>query len=82
MTDDQVKQGFDEVYNQFWRKYKQNIPERNSQEWERIHTYVVVLQKKYPFLRQTVLEMEIELDKRMREIGNALVTHQKPHRGA
>ena len=52
MTDKQVQEGFDEVYNRFWRKYRDNIPGPHSEEWERLHTYSVVLQKKYPFLSQ------------------------------
>ena len=66
MTDREVQEGFDEVYNRFWRKYRNNIPDKHSDEWERMHTYSVVLQKKYPFLSQTVHQMEIELDERMR----------------
>ena len=35
MTDEQVKQGFDEVYNQFWRKHKTAIPKKYAEEeWE------------------------------------------------
>lgn len=67
MTDKQVQEGFDEVYNRFWRKYRDNIPGPHSEEWERLHTYSVVLQKKYPFLSETVVKMEIELDERMRK---------------
>ena len=69
MTDKQVQEGFDEVYNRFWRKYRDNIPGPHSEEWERLHTYSGVLQKKYPFLSQTVVKMEIELDERMRGRG-------------
>ena len=67
MTDREVQEGFDEVYNKFWRKYRNSIPDRHSDEWERMHTYSVVLQKKYPFLSQAVQQMEIELDERMRK---------------
>lgn len=66
MTNEQVQAGFEEVYNKFWNRYKNRPPDRNSDEWERLHTYSVVLQKKYPFLSRTVIEMEIELDERMR----------------
>ena len=69
MTDKQVQEGFDEVYNRFWRKYRDNIPGPHSEEWERLHTDSVVLQKKSPFLSQTVVKMEIELDERMRGRG-------------
>ena len=66
MTNEQVRQGFTEVYNEFWNRYKNHEPVRNSQEWERIRTWSVVLQKKYPFLKETIIQLELELDRRMR----------------
>ena len=66
MTDEQVKQGFTEVYNDFWNRYKQHVPQTDSSEWERIRTWSVILQKKYPFLKETIIQMELELDQRMR----------------
>ena len=67
MTDEQVKQGFDEVYNQFWRKHKTAIPKKYAEEeWEAIHSQKLSLQEKYPFLSQALVSMEIELDERMR----------------
>lgn len=69
MTNEQVKQGFTEVYNEFWNRYKNHVPSKDSEEWERIRTWSVVLQKKYPFLKETVIQLELELDQRMRK-GN------------
>lgn len=66
MTNEQVRDGFNEVYNQFWNKYKNNVPDKDSEEWERIRTWVTVIGKKYPFLSQTITDLEVELDKRMR----------------
>ena len=51
MTNERVRRGFMEVYNEFWNRYKNNTPTRDSGEWERIRTWSVVLQKKYPFLK-------------------------------
>ncbi len=31
MTNGQVKDGFSEVYNQFWNKYKKRQPDKESQ---------------------------------------------------
>lgn len=67
MTNEQVRDGFNEVYNQFWNKYKKSIPDRDSEEWERIHTLAAVIRKKYPFLAETVNDLIIELDQRMRK---------------
>ena len=74
MTNEQVRQGFSEVYNSFWNRYKDHVPGKDSGEWERIRTWSVVLQKKYPFLKETVIQMEIELDRRMRERDKAHVS--------
>ena len=66
MTDEQVREAFSEVYNNFWNRYKTRIPGRDSEEWERIRTWSVVLQRKYPFMKETIINLEIELDQRMR----------------
>ena len=67
MTDEQVKQGFDEVYNQFWRKHKTAIPKKYAEEVVGSDSFPdVSLQEKYPFLSQALVSMEIELDERMR----------------
>ncbi len=66
MTDEQVREAFSEVYNNFWNRYKTRVPERDSEEWERMRTWSVVLQRKYPFMKETIINLEIELDQRMR----------------
>lgn len=68
MTNEQVRQGFTEVYNEFWNRYKDHVPLKDSSEWKRIRTWSVVLQKKYPFLKETVVLMELELDQRIRKV--------------
>lgn len=67
MTNEQVSRGFTEVYNEFWNRYKNHVPGKDSREWERMRTWSVVLQRKYPFLKETVILMELEFDRRMRE---------------
>ena len=66
MTNEQVREAFSEVYNNFWNRYKNHVPGRDSEEWERIRTWSVVLQRKYPFMKETIINLEIELDQRMR----------------
>ncbi len=70
MTNEHVRQGFAEVYNSFWCRYKNRQPGKDSPEWERMHTYGTVLRKKYPFLAETVTDMIAELDQRMRGNGH------------
>lgn len=67
MTNEQVKQGFMEVYNDFWCRYKDRVPARHSPEWDRMYTRYAVLRKKYPFLKQALTDLAAELDRRMRE---------------
>ena len=66
MKDAQVREAFSEVYNNFWNRYKTRVPGRDSEEWERMRTWSVVLQRKYPFMKETIINLEIELDQRMR----------------
>lgn len=66
MTNAEVQAGFTEVYNRFWLNYRNKPLPKDSDEWERMHTWGVVLMKKYPFLRDTVAGMVEELDQRMR----------------
>ena len=66
MTDEQVREAFSEVYNNFWNRYKTRVPGRDSEEWERMRIWSVVLQRKYPFMKETIINLEIELDQRMR----------------
>ena len=66
MTNVEVQAGFTEVYNRFWLNYRDKPLPKDSDEWERMHTWAVVLMKKYPFLQGTVASMVEELDQRMR----------------
>lgn len=65
MTDQEVQKGFEEVYNKFWLNYRGKIVPKQSDEWERMNTWAVVLMKKYPFMEQVVAEMIAELGQRM-----------------
>lgn len=60
MTNEQVRDGFNEVYNSFWNHYKNQQPKEAS-EWEHMHTAASALQKKYPFLEEAVNRMLAEL---------------------
>lgn len=68
MTNEEVRQGFAEVYNEFWCRYKDRVPAKYSPEWERIYTRYTILRKKYPFLGETLSNLAVELDRRMRKL--------------
>lgn len=69
MTDEQVKNGFAEVYNNFWIRYKNRQPKEGSPEWERMHTTAAVYRKKHPVLEETINRMLTELVERARGRG-------------
>ncbi len=69
MTDEQARDGFREVYNDFWIRYKNRQPTEGSSEWERMHSWAAVLRKKYPFLDEVVNRMLTEFVERSRKRG-------------
>ena len=66
MTNEQVRDGFNEVYNEFWNRYKNHVSKKDSEEWDRLLTWASVLKRRYPFLKETVIALVEELDQRMR----------------
>ena len=64
MTNEQVRDGFNEVHNEFWNRYKNHVPDKDSDEWEKIKIWRIDITKKYPFLAETVRKLEVELDQR------------------
>lgn len=78
MTDEQVRDGFSEVYNDFWNRYKNRQPYEGTPEWERMHTLAAVLRKKYPMLNEIVNRMLTELIDRSRDRGNRVDDYHMP----
>lgn len=70
MTNEQVRDGFREVYNDFWNQYKDRQPKEETQEWERMHSWAAVLRKKYSFLEGAINRMLTEVIERSRNRGN------------
>lgn len=66
MTNEQVQNGFNEVYNGFWLKLRDRTIPKQSEEWERIQSRAAVLMKQYPFMKELIAELVVELDQRMR----------------
>ncbi len=77
MTNEQVRDGFNEVYNRFWNRYKNDVPDKDSEEWDHIHAWVTAIRKKYPFLAETAINLEVELDRRMREDYDKVIKGKK-----
>lgn len=73
MTNDEVKKGFDEIYNEFWLKYRDKQLPRESDEWERMHSQAIILMKKYSFAKETIVNLLTELDQRTRRKTNAKI---------
>lgn len=67
MTNEQVKESFHEVYNEFWLNYRDKYLPKESEEWERMNTWGSVLIKKYPFMEVCITAMIAECDQRRKE---------------
>lgn len=70
MTDQQVKDGFGEVYNDFWIRYRNRQPDEKSPEWERMSTRAAVLKRKYPFMEELINRLMTEMRERAMGRGN------------
>lgn len=80
MINEQVSNGFAEVYNEFWCRYKDRQPKEDSPEWERMHTRASVLKKKYPLLEEAINRILTELTERARGHGNVPGDFHRPPR--
>lgn len=80
MTDGQVRDGFSEIYNNFWNQYKNQQPMENNPEWERMHSWAAALRRKYPFMEETINRMLTELIERARGRGRKADDFQMPPR--
>ena len=71
MTNVEVQAGFTEVYNRFWLNYRDKPLPKDSDEWERMHTWAVVLMKK---IEDNIARNEAQLAKGLTksEIGEFL----------
>ena len=64
MTNEQVRDGFTEVYNGFWCRYKNRIPGRGSPEWEHMHAAYAEIIEKYPCMGGIIIGLYEELIRR------------------
>lgn len=80
MTDREVADGFSEVYNDFWLRYRDKQPKEDSPEWERMHTRAVVLKRKYPLLEEVVNRMVTEIIERSKGRGRVVGDFLRPPR--
>lgn len=80
MTDREVADGFSEVYNDFWLRYRDRQPKEDSPEWERMHTWAVVLKRKYPLLEEVVNRMVTEIIERSKGRGRVVGDFLRPPR--
>ncbi len=80
MTNEQVRNGFSEIYNNFWNRYKDRQPREDTPEWQRMHTISVVLKRKYPLFEEVINRMLTELIERARGWGNKPDDYHRPPR--
>lgn len=70
LSDQQVKEIYDGVYNGFWRRYKNRIPAWRSQGWEEIVEYEKRLRDQYgncPMVLHMIQDLMDQLEARSRE---------------
>lgn len=80
MTNEQVRNGFSEIYNSFWNRYKDRQPREDTPEWQRMYTISVVLKRKYPLFEEVINRMLTELIERARGRGNKPGDYHRPPR--
>lgn len=78
MTNEQVRDGFCEVYNDFWNRYKDRQPKDDTPEWQRMFTIAEVLKRKYPLLEEVINRMLTELIERARGRGRKVDDYHRP----
>ena len=78
MTNEQVRDGFCEVYNDFWNRYKDRQPRDDTPEWQRMLTIAEVLKRKYPLLEEVINRMLTELIERARGRGRKVDDYHRP----
>ena len=70
LSDQQVKEIYDNVYNSFWNRYKNRVPAWRSQGWEEIVRYEKQLRARYkncPMVLHMVQDLMDQLEARSRE---------------
>ena len=61
LTDQEVKGIYNDVYNSFWRRYYQQVPDPQSEEWEQIVEQEKQLREKYKNFQFYLRFLKIEI---------------------
>jgi len=69
MTDAEVKAGWNDVWLNFWNKFKDSPPQDES-GWAKFHDGSKQMKKDYPLLEGAVNRMVTEITERARGRGN------------
>jgi len=65
MTDKEVQNGFNDVWINFWGKYKDAPPKDDgSGAWESFHTESTSMKERYPLLEEVINRMTTEIIER------------------
>lgn len=70
LTDQEVKGIYNDVYNSFWRRYYQQVPDPQSEEWEQIVEQEKQLREKYrncPLVVHQLQDLMDQLEARSRK---------------
>ena len=72
LTDQEVRGIYNDVYNGFWRRYHHQVPDPESEEWEKIVAWEKQLREKYrncPLFVLLIQDLMDQLEARSRK-GN------------
>lgn len=70
LTDQEVKGIYNDVYNGFWRRYNRQVPDPQSEEWEKIVEQEKRLRRKYrncPLVVDQIQDLMDQLEARSRK---------------
>ena len=70
MTDEQVRNGFNEIYNGFWKRYSKAVPSWQSEEWDGIVRQARFLMERYhscPLIVHQIQDLLDQLEARSRK---------------
>lgn len=72
LSNQQIKEIYYDVYNGFWKKYRDHVPEWKSEEWNRIVEHEKQLRRKHkncPLILHMIQDLMDQLEARSRRRG-------------
>ena len=79
MTDKEAQNSFNDVWLNFWNKYKDlSLKDDYAKIWEALHEESINMKKKYPLLEEAISRMTSEIIERVRGRGRISGDYHRP----